>query len=134
MHEANISIPEWMASEIILTEPILRPVMSFAAVRNAFESIDRRAAFCLAVFSDKIAVLLLNGSTQKVFACHAQKKRGGAELFSQHFIDRNGGIFRGPHCEDHGGRSSCDIPAGIDFGDARFAQTVHGDTAVSVFW
>ena len=64
-----------MASEIILTEPILRPATSFAVVRNAFESMDKRATFCLAVCSDKITVLLLNGSTQKAFGPDEQKKK-----------------------------------------------------------
>ena len=41
------SIDEWMASEMILTEPIANPTTNFISTRLVLEMTESRAVFCL---------------------------------------------------------------------------------------
>jgi hypothetical protein len=45
MTEAMRSMDEWMASEIMLTEPIENPMMNFMMTSPALEITERRAVF-----------------------------------------------------------------------------------------
>ena len=41
--EATKSIPEWIASDIILTDPLIKPTITFKIINVVFEITDKRA-------------------------------------------------------------------------------------------
>ncbi len=45
-------MPEWMASDMTLTEPIMVPTTSLMTTRVAFERMEKKAAMVLADFAD----------------------------------------------------------------------------------
>src|SRR5512136_1161318 len=50
--EAIRSMEEWMASEMMLTEPIANPTTNFISTRPVLERTESRAVFCLSRSSD----------------------------------------------------------------------------------
>jgi hypothetical protein len=59
MTAATRSMPEWIASDITLTEPIRKPTTSFRMTRVRFEMIDRRAILVFSLFSSSIFWLVV---------------------------------------------------------------------------
>ena len=60
MIAATRSMPEWMASDMTLTDPIIRPTTSLAITSTEFDTIDSRAMLVFSRFNSSILALIVS--------------------------------------------------------------------------